>query len=219
MEEDKNKIKDTSKNQKNLQATIGTFLGRWDTKNIAVRDPGLQRYTRLDTPKITSFSMYASKRFGKAKYNVVERLANKLMVTGHLKDSRVHKRVSGRDTGKKQRTVMTVLKAFEEIEKKTKKNPIQVLVEAIENAAPREETTRIRHGGIIVHKAVDVSPQRRVDLALSFISHGAGQRAFKKKTKLSKALAEELISASNGDQKTYSISKRSELERVATSAR
>ncbi len=217
--EDKNKDKKIAGKQKDLQGANSMFLGRWDIRNITVKDLGLQRYTVLENPKITSFSMYASKRFGKAKYNVIERLANKLMVTGHLKDSRVHKRVSGRDTGKKQRAISAVLKAFEKVEKRTKKNPIQVLIEAIENAAPREETTRIRHGGIIVHKAVDVSPQRRVDLALSFIAHGAGQRAFKKKTSISSALAEELISASNGDQKAYSISKKSELERVASSAR
>lgn len=207
------------KGENNQKVTSGGFFDRWDTKNISIRDPGLQRYMNFVNPKVTSFSMYATKRFGKTKYNIVERLANKLMVTGHIKDSRVHKRVSGRDTGKKQRVIKIVIKAFEEIERKTKKNPIQVLVEAIENAAPREETTRIRHGGIIVHKAIDVSPQRRVDLALSYIAHGAGQRAFKKKTPIAKALAEELMSASNADQKTYSISKKSEVERIAASAR
>ena len=189
-----------------------------ETKEIFVKDAGLRNYINLQSPP-NSFSKYANKRFGKSKYNVVERLAKKLMVTGHIKDTRVHKRVSGRDTGKKQRTLRATQEALEIIEKKTKKNPMQVLVEAIENAAPCEETTRIRQGGIIVHKSVDVAPQRRVDLALSFIAHGTGQRAFNKKATLSKALADELMAAAGYDMKTYSIAKREELERVAESAR
>jgi small subunit ribosomal protein S7 len=98
-------------------------------------------------------------------------------------------------------------------------NPVQALVKAIENAAPREETTRIRQGGIIAHRAVDVSPARRADISLSFITHGAAQRAFNKKQPMAAALAEEILSAMNYDTKTYSISKREELERVAQSAR
>ena len=46
----------------------------------------------------------------------------------------------------------------------TKLNPVQVFVNAIENAAPREEVTRLKYGGIAVPKAVDVSPSRRVDV-------------------------------------------------------
>jgi len=196
------------------------LFDNWDTSEVVVADLGLRSYLRID-PSIVpnTFGRNANKRFGKEETNLVERLANKIMVTGHLKDSRVHKRISGRDSGKKQTTYKLIKKTFEIIEKKTKQNPIQVLVRAIENAAPREETTRIRQGGIIVHRAVDVAPARRLDIALSLVSHGAGQRAFNKKQSFSAALAEETISAMNYDVKTYSISKKEELERVAQSAR
>ena len=193
---------------------------KWDSSGVVVADMGLQRYLKISPSIIpNTFGKKANKRFGKEESHVVERLANKIMVSGHLKDSRVHKRISGRDTGKKQTTYRLIKKAFEIIEKKTKQNPIDVLVKGITNAAPREETTRIRQGGIIVHRAVDVAPARRLDVALSLISHGAAQRAFNKKQSFSAALADELTSAMKYDVKTYSISKREELERVAQSAR
>jgi len=193
---------------------------KWDASEVTVSDLGLRHYIKIEPTVIpNTFGKKASKRFGKEETHVVERLANKIMVTGHLKDSRVHKRVSGRDSGKKQTTYKLIKNAFEIIEKKTKQNPLKVLIMALENAAPREETTRIRQGGIIAHRAVDVAPARRLDIALSFISHGAGQRAFNKKQSFSAALAEEIISAMNYDTKTYSIAKREELERVAQSAR
>ena len=195
------------------------IFNTWDIDKISVSDRGLERYLNLSAAEKHSFSLYANKRFGKKNYNIIERLAKKMMVTGHIKDSRVHKKISGRDTGKKQTTVKIVKNAFKEIEAKTKQNPVQVLVQAVENTAPSEETTRIRHGGIIVHKAVDVAPQRRIDVSLSFISHGAAQRAFKSKTSISKGLAAEIIAASNNDNKTYSVSKKEESERVAASAR
>jgi small subunit ribosomal protein S7 len=195
-------------------------FGKWDSSGVVVSDLGLKGYMNLENRLMpVSFGRTANKRFGKMKKHVVERLVDKLAVTGHLKDSRTHKRVSGRDSGKKQRIAATVEDALGIIEKRTKQNPFQILVKAIENCAPREETTRIRQGGIIAHKSVDVAPQRRLDLALRFISHGAGQRAFKKRQSLEAALAEEIIAASNNDMKIYSISKKEELERVAASAR
>lgn len=197
----------------------GKIFNKWEAESVSINDRGLQKYLNLDAPERHSFNLYTNKRFSKKKYNIIERLVKKMMVTGHLKDSRVHKKVSGRDTGKKQTAVKIVKKALEEIESKTSKNPVQILVRAVENTAPCEETTRIRHGGIIVHKAVDVAPQRRIDLSLSFISHGAAQRAFKSKTSISKGLASELIAASKNDNKIYSVGKKEESERVAASAR
>lgn len=196
------------------------LFGKWDMTGVSVTDISLKKYINIRPTVVpNTFGKKANKRFGKMEMHIVERLADKLTVTGHLKDSRVHKRISGRDTGKKQRVFRIVKEAFELIEKKTKQNPVQMLVKAVENTAPREETTKIRQGGIIVHRAVDVAPSRRLDLSLSFITHGAGQRSFNKKQSVAMALSEEIISAVNNDNKTYSIAKSSELERVAQSAR
>ena len=68
--------------------------------------------------------------------------------------------------------------------KKTNKNPVEVLVRAVENSAPRDETTVIEYGGARYPQAVDVSPVRRVNLALKHLVHGASDKAFNKKKQL-----------------------------------
>ena len=192
----------------------------WDCNAVRVQDRSLEKYINLENRSIPySFGLHTHTKLARKNVHLIERLANNLMGTGHLKDNRTHKKTSGRDAGKKQRIYGCVKQALQRIENKTKRNPVEVLVRAVENAAPREETTRIRRGGIIVHRPVDVSPLRRLDLSLKFITHGAAQRAFKKKISIGAALAEEVIAASNNDNNVYSIKKREELERVAASAR
>ena len=196
------------------------IFDKWDPRGVLVEDPSIKEYINLEPRSIPhSFGKWGGKKLGKKHVNLIERIANDLMGTGHVKDSRVHKKTSGRDTGKKQTTLRAVRKALDTIERKTKQNPLQVLVKAVTNAGPREETTRIRQGGIIAHKSVDVAPQRRVDSALKFITHGASQRCFKKRYTLAAALADEVIAAANYDTKAYSITKKEETERVAQSAR
>ena len=67
--------------------------------------------------------------------------------------------------------------------------------------------------------AVDVSPQRRVDLALRFLTEGARAKAFKSEKPLEEALAEEIVAAANDDPKSYAIQKKEEIERIALSSR
>ncbi|RLG57484.1 MAG: 30S ribosomal protein S7 [Candidatus Hydrothermarchaeota archaeon] len=193
------------------------IFGIWDTKNVEVRDPGLKSYINLKPIYVPHTCGRHTEPFGKAKVNIVERLINKLMVTGH--EGKKHKRTSGRNCGKKQMACNIVKEAFKIIEKKTGKNPIQVLVDALINAAPREETTRLKYGGIAYHQSVDVSPQRRLDLALRFITVGAAKAAFRSKKSIEQALAEEILAAANYDIKCYSIAKKEEIERIAKAAR
>ncbi len=196
------------------------IFGKWTSEGLEYRDLGLKPYINLTpTLNLSTGGKHARTQFWKVKCNLVERLMNKMMNTGHLKEGRTHKRVSGRDNGKKATEYRMVKDAFGIIEGKTKKNPLQIFVRAVENAAPREETTSFRQGGIIARRAVDVSPQRRLDLALRFISHGAGQRCFASKVTLPNALADELIAASTPDLKTYSVAKKEESERVASGSR
>ena len=109
--------------------------------------------------------------------------------------------------------------AFEIVAKVTEKNPLSVLGKAIANAGPREEVVRLKYGGITVPKAVDTSPQRRVDTALMFIAKGAHAASFKKTKTAEAALAEEIIAAANRDVKSYAINHRDSVERVAKAAR
>ena len=68
--------------------------------------------------------------------------------------------------GKKIHAINTVKTAFEIMHLKTGKNPVEVLIRAVEHSAPNEDTTRIVYGGTVYHVSVDVAPLRRIDLLL-----------------------------------------------------
>jgi len=183
------------------------LFNKWDCDNVIVKDISLQRYINLKIlHSHTTSGIYANIRFGKSKMPIYERLANHLMK-------------KGRNQGKKLKALNIVKKAFTIIELKTGQNPLQVLVNAIENAAPREETTRIVLGGIVYHVAVDVAPQRRVDLALRHICEGARIASFNNPKPIEESLADEIILAANNDPKSYAISKKEEIERIALASR
>jgi small subunit ribosomal protein S7 len=183
------------------------LFGKWSFKGAEVKDPGLQRYVSLK-PVVIPHSMgrHEHKRFRKANISIVERLANNLMRPG-------------KNAGKKAKIMNVVRQAFEIVNLRTGKNPIEVLVKAVENSAPCEDTTRISMGGIVYHLSVDVAPQRRVDLALRNITEGARQAAINNPRSIEECLAEEIIMAGNHDMKSYAVAKRHEIERVAQASR
>jgi small subunit ribosomal protein S7 len=137
---------------------------------------------------------------------IVERLINQLMKPG-------------RNTGKKQKAYKIVKTAFDIIYVATGKNPVQVLVDAIVNVAPREEITRVIYGGIAYPVSVDVSPLRRLDLAIRWIAEGARACSFNNPRPIEDCLASEIIAAANNDQASYALRKRDEMERIAATAR
>ena len=186
-------------------AAAADLFGEWDITNIEYTDPSTERYITI-TPVAHTMGRHASKQFRKSEVSIVERLINRLMQTEE-------------NTGKKQKTMRITREAFEKIHDRTEENPVQVLVTAVENAAPREETVRLKYGGISVPKAVDVAPQRRVDQALKFIADGVQSSSFKTSTDASEALADQLVGASNYDVQTYAINQKEEKERVAAAAR
>lgn len=193
-------------------------FNKWSVDGISVEDPGLQAYVNLD-PRIVprSGAKHAGNRFHKSRMFIVERLMNKLMVPGHK--GKKHYRSSGHVTGKSNLVYDLVESALTIVEQRTKKNPIAVLVKAIENAAPREEIVSIEYGGARYPKAVDCAPQRRVDIVLRYFVQGAYDKSFAKKTSAEKALADEIIAAYNLDPKSLAISKKGEVERQCDSSR
>lgn len=112
-----------------------------------------------------------------------------------------------------------VKQAFEIINLLTDSNPIQVLVDAIINTGPREDSTRIGSAGAVRRQAVDVSPLRRVNIAISLITIGARESAFRNPKSIAECLADEIINAGKGSSNSYGIRKKDELERVAKSNR
>ncbi|MFQ5814922.1 MAG: 30S ribosomal protein S7 [Candidatus Hydrothermarchaeaceae archaeon] len=193
------------------------IFGLWDVGEVEVSDPSLKACITLNAVSLPHSGGRHANPFGKSNVNIVERLVNRILVTGH--DGKKHKRMSGHNVGKKHMSYNIVKRAFTIIEKRTKKNPIQILVEALSHAAPREDTTRIKYGGVAYHQSVDISPQRRLDLALRYITVGAARNAFKSKKSIEGALADEIVAAAKYDMKCYSISKKEETERMAKAAR
>jgi small subunit ribosomal protein S7 len=197
---------------------MAVVFNKWSTDGITIADAGLQRYITLDARYVPKTgARYAGRRFHKSKTFIVERLINKMMVTGHK--ARKHLRSSGHNTGKAALSYKIVQTAFEIVEKKTNKNPVEVFVKAVENGAPREEVISIEYGGARYPKAVDCAPQRRVDVVLRFLTQGACEKSFNKKKPVEEALADEILLAYNSDQGAVAIAKKLELERQADASR
>lgn len=146
------------------------------------------------------------KRFRKATCPAVERLTNSLMY-------------HGRNSGKKVLAMRIVKHAFEIIHLLTEQNPIQVLVDAIINAGPREDSCRIGGGGTVRRQAVDVSPLRRVNQAIYLITVGARESSFRNIKSIAECLADEIINAAKGSSNSYAIKKKDEIERVSKANR
>ncbi|MEM2896045.1 MAG: 30S ribosomal protein S7 [Candidatus Bathyarchaeia archaeon] len=183
------------------------LFGKWSFENIETEDLGLKKYISLK-PVLAPHTggKHEHQRFKKSTISIVERLINNMMR-------------HGRSGGKKAKATSIVKNALEIIHLKTGKNPIEVLVKAIENSAPCEDTTRIAYGGIVYPISVDISPQRRVDLALRFLSEGSRIASFSNPKTIDECLAEEILYASQKDSRSYSIRKRDEMERIALSSR
>ncbi|VDN29649.1 unnamed protein product, partial [Gongylonema pulchrum] len=107
-------------------------------------------------------------------------------------------------------------------------NPVQVLVHAVINSGPREDSTRIGRAGTVRRQAVDVSPLRRLlrrcddsgqFQAIWLLCTGAREAAFRNIKTIAECLADELINAAKGSSNSYAIKKKDELERVAKSNR
>jgi small subunit ribosomal protein S7 len=206
-----------------VQTTGGmdTLLFGKYSYNVEVRDLSLRNYINLRPIAYPmTYRRGSQKSFSKANLNVVERVANSLMrggtggkVAGHVI------RTKGRLQGKKITTIKIIERAFAGVSRTTGKNPLQVLVCALENSAPIEDTTRVVYGGIKSNVAVDISASRRMDVALRNISMAAITGSFANKRTISEALASELVLAANADINSYAIKRKNEVERMARSAK
>jgi small subunit ribosomal protein S7 len=193
-------------------------FNRWSVEGIKVNDPGVAPYISLNSVVVPKTgARYAGNKFHKSKIFIVERLINKLMVTGHK--GKKHFISSGNQTGKAHTVYDLVEKAFEIVETKTKQNPVAVFVKAIENAAPREEIVTIEYGGARYPKAVECAPQRRIDMVLRLFAQGAKQKSFNNRKPYEVALADEIIAAAQLSPNSLAVSKKLELERQADASR
>jgi len=188
---------------------------KWDTSNIEIHDAGLKNAISLKKVIMPlTFGRSALKRFNKADVNIVERLANKIMHFG-----KKYAKNTGRMGGKKAHSINIVKATLDIIHLKTGKNPVEVLVRAVENSAPNEDTTRIVYGGTVYHVSVDVAPLPRVDMALRFIADSVKEATFSNPKAIEEHLADQLIATAQNTPNAPSIKKKHELERVAQASR
>ncbi len=183
------------------------LFGEWSFEGIEVRDIGLKRYLNVDPVYLPhTGGRHEARRFRKSNLSIVERLINNLLKPGKSGGAK------GRVTNS-MRTAMTIINL------KTGKNPIEVIVRAVENSAPNEDTTRIGYGGVVYRLAVDCSPQRRIDLALRYIALGIKAQTFGNRKTFEEILADQLIGAANHDNSNFAIRRKQEVERIALSSR
>ncbi|HJT49526.1 MAG TPA: 30S ribosomal protein S7 [Nitrososphaeraceae archaeon] len=192
------------------------LFNKWDTSKIEVADLGLQKAISLKPSAVIpiSFGRHEHQRLKKAEVNLIERLANNMMHFGKR-----YAKNTGRMGGKKMRVLNTIKTALDIIHLETGKNPVELLVKAIENSAPNEDTTRIVYGGVVYHVSVDVAPLRRVDLALRFIAEGVKESTYSNPRAIEEALATEIILASRNDMASHAVKKKNEQERIAMASR
>ncbi len=197
------------------------LFGKWDSETVKIEDISLVKYINFEQKEVPhTFGKNTRRRFAKGNLGIVERLINKIMRSGQGKRKLSGKYIRGRHgCGKKMQAMQIIEDAFTIIENETKENPLQVLVKAIENSAPREDITRIKKGGIAYTLAVDLSPLKRIDESLKNLALAAFSSSFNKKVDASQALAKELILASKNDSNSFSVKRKNEVERIAVSSR
>jgi small subunit ribosomal protein S5e len=186
------------------------LFGKWNCDEVNVEDISLRDYIPIKGKAAKyiphTAGRYQVKRFRKALCPIVERLVCSLMM-------------HGRNNGKKLMAVRIIKHTFEIIHLLTGENPLKILVDAIKNSGPREDSTRIGRAGTVRRQAVDVSPLRRVNQAIWLLCTGARESAFRNIKTIAECLADELINAAKESPNSYAFKSKDELERVAVSNR
>jgi len=196
------------------------LFDKWSFDDIEIYDPTLENYINLKPIIIPqSCGRHEHRKFWKSsKVSIVERFINRLLAPGFI-GSKIRGHKSSYNSGKKNKLIGSIKTAFTLIEYTTGENPIQVLVAAIINTAPREETTRIAMGGISYASAVDIAPQRRVDIAIKYLVQAIASKSHENIRTFEENIAQELILASKNSQDSRAVRRKDEIERIAVSAR
>ena len=112
--------------------------------------------------------------------------------------------------GKKSVSEKIVYGAFDEIENKMKRPPLEVFHEALDNIKPSVEVRSRRVGGATYQVPVEVRPQRREALAIRWLIKASRDR--NEKT-MKDRLASELIDAVN--TRGSAVKKREDTHKMA----
>lgn len=116
--------------------------------------------------------------------------------------------------GKKSLATRLVYRTMDLVKERTQKNPIEVFDTALRNVGPVMEVRPRRVGGATYQVPMEVSPDRRLTLALRWILESARARSGKS---FPDKLAAELIDAAN--ETGAAIRKRDETHKMAEANR
>ncbi|QGA80780.1 30S ribosomal protein S7 [Candidatus Nanohalobium constans] len=200
-----------------VEDKVLTF-GKYDAEEVEIGDDGLVRYINLEnilSPR--SKGRHTERQFYKAEVPITERLLTHMYVAGHRGNK--HYITSGKNTGKSEKLWNIIEEVFDNIYEQTDENPIQVLVDAIENSAPVEEVVTYQRGGARARKAVIMAPQRRVDVALRLLVQGAYEKRLAESEDAVETLTNELIGAADGNNEIRAVRTKERKEREAEGAR
>merc|ERR1712093_638238 len=193
-----------------MTATEVKLFNKYSFEDVQVSDMALTDYIAAKSGNAVflphSAGRWAKKRFKKAQCPIVERITNSLMM-------------HGRNNGKKVMAVRIMRHTCDIIHLLSGENPIQVIVDAVVNSGAREDSCRIGSAGVVRRQAIDVSPLRRVNMAIWLLTQGARAAAFRNIKTIAECLAEEFINAAKGSSNSYAIKKKDEIERVAKANR
>ena len=112
--------------------------------------------------------------------------------------------------GKKSLAESIVYNAFDRVENKLKRAPVEVFHEAIENIKPSVEVRSRRVGGATYQVPVEVRPERREALAIRWLIKASRSR--NEKT-MEERLAGELVDAVNG--RGTAVKRREDTHKMA----
>lgn len=184
------------------------LFNKFDGASVTVSDESLRPFINVDANVILPHTSSRLQRHfnGKSKLPIVERFCCYLMK-------------KGRNSGKKLLSMRLVEDAFTLIQYQTSINPLQILVDALINSGPREDSARVGRGGAIKRTSVDVAPIRRLNISLFLLTRGIRESAMKNFKSMPECIADELINASKGSPNSFAVKKRDEIERVAKSNR
>merc|ERR1711901_1517 len=193
-----------------MAATEVKLFAKYSFDEVKVDDMALTDYIACKPANAVylphSAGRWSKKRFKKAQCPIIERITNALMM-------------HGRNNGKKILAVRIMKHCCDIIALTTGENPIQVIVDAVVNSGPREDSCRIGSAGVVRRQAIDVSPLRRVNTVIHLLTTGARDSAFRNIKTIAECLAEEFVNAAKGSSNSYAIKKKDEIERVAKANR
>ncbi len=114
------------------------LFGKYDVASVKVNDLSIADYIKFNKqPYPNLFGRRKNQAYYNAHSNIIERFINKLMRGGTGKKvGGKFIRTEGRLQGKKLKVMHIVEDAFDIINKKSSRNPVQVFVDALQNAAP-----------------------------------------------------------------------------------